>query len=140
MKQLVARYRALPEGDRKEVPSLLNAIGKLEVVAGDFDAAHKDFQAVALLEQDNKAQAEAHHNAYLASLEKRDWPGGHSGTRQGDQAGRQAFRSVPGRQVSSAAHPRRRRLRRGVSVQAQVHGRASGGEDAGSGRPGPRRR
>jgi tetratricopeptide (TPR) repeat protein len=75
VKQLVARYRALPEGDRKEVPSLLNAIGKLEVVAGDFDAAQKDFQAVALLEQDNKGQAEAHYNAYLASLEKRDWPG-----------------------------------------------------------------
>jgi formylglycine-generating enzyme required for sulfatase activity/tetratricopeptide (TPR) repeat protein len=75
VKQVVARYRALPEGDRKEVPSLLNAIGKLEVVAGDFDAAHKDFQAVALLEQNNKGQAEAHYNAYLASLEKRDWPG-----------------------------------------------------------------
>ena len=75
VKQLVARYRALPEGDRKGVPALLNAVGKLEVVAGDFDAAQKDFQAVALLERDDKAQAEAHHNAYLASLEKRDWPG-----------------------------------------------------------------
>ena len=75
VKQLVARYRALPVGDRNGVPALLNAVGKLEVVAGNFDAAQKDFQAVALLEQDNKAQAEAHHNAYLASLEKRDWPG-----------------------------------------------------------------
>ncbi len=75
VKQLVARYRALPEGDRKEVPSLLNAIGKLEVVTGDFDAAQKDFQAVALLERDNKGKAEGHYNAYLASLEKRDWPG-----------------------------------------------------------------
>jgi formylglycine-generating enzyme required for sulfatase activity/serine/threonine protein kinase len=75
VKQLVARYRALPEADRKEVPALLNAIGKLEVVAGDFDQAQKDFQAVALLDKDNKAQAEAHHNAYLACLEKRDWSG-----------------------------------------------------------------
>ena len=73
VKQLVARYRALPEGDRKGVPALLNAVGKLEVVAGDFDAAQKDFQTVALLEQDDKAQAEAHHNAFLASLAKRDW-------------------------------------------------------------------
>ena len=140
MKQLVARYRALPEGDRKEVPALLNAIGKLEVVAGDFDAAQKDFQAVALLEQDNKGQAEAHYNAYLASLEKRDWPGGHSGTRQGGQARRQAVRPLPGGQVSADAHPGRGRLRRGVPVQAQVHGRPGGREDAGSGRPGPRRR
>jgi HEAT repeat protein/tetratricopeptide (TPR) repeat protein len=73
VKQLVARYRTLPEGDRKEVPSLLNAIGKLEVVAGDFDAAQKDFQAVALLEQDNKGKAEGHYNYYLASLERREW-------------------------------------------------------------------
>ncbi len=74
VKQLVARYRALPETDRRQVPALLNAIGKLEVVAGEFEAAQKDFQAVALLEKDQKAQAEAHYNAYLACLERRDWP------------------------------------------------------------------
>jgi hypothetical protein len=43
VKQLVARYRSLPEGQPKNVPSLLNAIGKLEVVAGDFDQAQRDF-------------------------------------------------------------------------------------------------
>ena len=74
VRQVVARYRALPDTERRQMPALLNGIGKLEVVAGDFDAAQKDFQAVALMEQDNKAQAEAHYNAYLASLEKRDWP------------------------------------------------------------------
>ncbi len=73
VKQLVARYRALPEGDRKEVPALLHAIGKLEVVSADFDAAIQDFQAVAQLEQENRAKAEAHYHAYLACLEKRDW-------------------------------------------------------------------
>ncbi len=75
VKQLVARYRALPEGDRKGAPALLNAVGKLGVVAGDFEAARQDFAAVATMVKDDKAQAEAHHNAYLASLEKRDWPG-----------------------------------------------------------------
>ncbi len=75
VKEAVARYRALSEDDRKQVPALLNAIGKLEVVAGDFEAARQDFQAVAAMEKDKKAQAEAHHNAYMALLEKRDLPG-----------------------------------------------------------------
>lgn len=47
VKQLVARYRALPEGERRQSPALLNAVGKLEVVAGDFEAAQQDFQEVA---------------------------------------------------------------------------------------------
>src|SRR5262249_38914654 len=49
VKQLVNRYRALPEEQRQKTPALLNAIGKLEVVAGDFDAARKDFQAAAVM-------------------------------------------------------------------------------------------
>ncbi len=73
VKQLVARYRALPEEERRQVPALLNGIGKLEVVAGDFDAACKDFAAVATLVEDNKVQAEAHFNAYQACLERCDW-------------------------------------------------------------------
>jgi tetratricopeptide (TPR) repeat protein len=73
VKQLVARYRALPEQERRQVPALLNAVGKLEVVAGDFDAARQDFAAVATLVEDNKAQAEAHFNAYQVCLERHDW-------------------------------------------------------------------
>ncbi len=73
VKQLVVRYRSLPEGQRQNVRSLLNAIGKLEVVAGDFDAAQKDFQAVATMVNDTKAKAEAHFNAYQTALERRDF-------------------------------------------------------------------
>jgi hypothetical protein len=73
VKQLVKRYRALPETERQQVPALLNAVGKLEVVAGDFDAAQKDFQAVAKMVEDNKSRAEAHFNAYQAALERREW-------------------------------------------------------------------
>jgi hypothetical protein len=73
VKQLVGRYRSLPEEDRRRVPALLNAIGKLQVVAGDFDAAQRDFEQVATLTQDAGAQAEAHFNAYRAALERRDW-------------------------------------------------------------------
>jgi hypothetical protein len=72
VKQLVSRYRALPEEQREKTPALLNAIGKLEVVAGDFDAAQKDFQQVATLVSDTAAKAEAHFNAYHAALERRD--------------------------------------------------------------------
>ena len=39
VKQLVERYRTLPEGERRKLPALLNAVGKLEVVVGNFDAA-----------------------------------------------------------------------------------------------------
>jgi serine/threonine protein kinase len=73
VRQLVARYRSLPEGERRNVPALLNAIGKLEVVVGDFEAAQRDFQQVATLVSDTTAQAEAHANAYRAALERRDW-------------------------------------------------------------------
>ncbi len=74
VKQLVDRYRALPDAERRQMPALLNGIGKLEVVAGDFDAARKDFDTVATLVDDNKLQAEAYCNAYQACLERRDWP------------------------------------------------------------------
>ncbi len=73
VKQLVARYRALPDGQRQRMPALLNAIGQLEVAAGDFRSAHDDFAAVVALTPDPKARAEAHANAYRAALEARDW-------------------------------------------------------------------
>src|SRR5262249_1006090 len=72
VKQLVARYRSLPEGERQNVPALLNAIGKLEVVAGNFDQAQRDFRQVATMVGDTSARAEAHFNAYQTALERRD--------------------------------------------------------------------
>ena len=44
VKQTTARYRALPEADRLRLPALLHAVGKLEVVAGDYEQARQDFQ------------------------------------------------------------------------------------------------
>jgi serine/threonine protein kinase len=70
VKQTTARYRALPEEDRRRLPALLHAVGKLEVVAGDFEQARQDFEGVAELTQDFGAQAEAHFNAYRAALER----------------------------------------------------------------------
>ncbi len=73
VKQLVGRYRALPDDQRRQTPALLNALGKLQVVAGDFDAAQRDFQQVATLTADKSIQAEAHFNAYQAALQQRTW-------------------------------------------------------------------
>ena len=74
VRQLVGRYRALPAAERSGSPALLNAVGKLEVMTGDFDDAQRDFETVAGLVQDGAARAEAHFNAYRACLERRDWP------------------------------------------------------------------
>jgi serine/threonine protein kinase len=71
--QALAEYRALPEEERQKAPTLLNNIGKLEVVVGEFEAAQHDFQAVAAMTPDPKVQAEAHFNAYQAALERQDW-------------------------------------------------------------------
>jgi uracil-DNA glycosylase len=73
VKELVARYRGLPEERRRDMPALLNAIGKLEVAAGDFKAAQGDFASLAGLVSDAPARAEAHANASRAALERRDW-------------------------------------------------------------------
>jgi serine/threonine protein kinase len=73
VKALLARYRGLPEEKRRQWPALLQGVAKLEVIAGDFDAAQRDFQQVAGLVADPSARAEAQFNAYRACLEQRDW-------------------------------------------------------------------
>lgn len=75
VKQIVSRFRALPEDQRREMPALLHAMGMLQVAAGDFQEAQQDFVAVAASVTDREAQAEAHFNAYRAALEQRDWQG-----------------------------------------------------------------
>jgi HEAT repeat protein len=73
VKRLVAQFRALSEEQRQKLPATLNAVGKLEFMAGDFEAAQQDFQQVAKLVAEGPACAEAHHNAYRAALERRNW-------------------------------------------------------------------
>ena len=74
VRQILSRYRQMPESERSKAPGLLNGIGKLEVLAGDFSAAVGHFQMAA---QGGTAreQAEAHFNAYQTLLETRDWQG-----------------------------------------------------------------
>lgn len=73
VKELVHRIRSLPEEQRRDMPALLNAVGMLQVAAGEFQQAEKEFLAVAEIVDDASAEAEAHFNAYRAALERRDW-------------------------------------------------------------------
>ncbi len=75
VKQLVARYRALPREEQRRLPALLNGLGMLEIAAGEVEEAQRDFREVATLVDDPRARAEAQYNAYEAALERRDWAG-----------------------------------------------------------------
>ena len=57
IRQVVRQYRALPEGQRQRLPALLNAVGKLEVVTGEFEAAQHSFEEAAALVPDPAARA-----------------------------------------------------------------------------------
>jgi uracil-DNA glycosylase family 4 len=95
VKQLVQRYRSLNEESRRELPALLNAVGKLEVAAGDFHAAGRDFAAVAGMVADPAARAEAHANAYRAALERRDWDSALAELREAVRLDRGRFAPFP---------------------------------------------
>ncbi len=73
VKAFIERFRALPPEQQQRLPALLNSLAQLEVATGDFESAQKHFERVATLVSDHTAQAEAHHNAYGAALEKGDW-------------------------------------------------------------------
>jgi TPR repeat protein/serine/threonine protein kinase len=74
VRTLVARYRAMPEDQRAKLPALLDAIGRLEMAAGDYAGAQVEFQALAKMPVDLLTQATGYYQAFLAALEKRDWP------------------------------------------------------------------
>jgi tRNA A-37 threonylcarbamoyl transferase component Bud32 len=73
VRELVARYRAVPEQQRRQLPALLNAIGRLELAAGEFESAQRDFRQQAEWVDERRARAAGHHGAYLAALERRAW-------------------------------------------------------------------
>jgi serine/threonine protein kinase len=73
VKRVIAQYRKLPSAERYARPALQNAVGLLEVAAGDFAAAQADFAAVAEHVADPAVKGAAYLNAYRAALEARDW-------------------------------------------------------------------
>ena len=73
VKQLLARFRQLPDQQQNKVPALLNGLGKLQFGSQDFEGAKQTFVAVAEVVHDPTAQGEAQFNAYRALLEEKKW-------------------------------------------------------------------
>jgi tRNA A-37 threonylcarbamoyl transferase component Bud32 len=95
IKTFLERFRALPPEQQQRLPALLNSLAQLEVAAGDFEQAQKDFRQVATLVSDRAAQAEAFHNAYGAALEKGDYPAALEALRQSASLDPQRFAPFP---------------------------------------------
>jgi tRNA A-37 threonylcarbamoyl transferase component Bud32 len=95
VKTFMERFRALPPEQQQRLPALLNSLAQLEVAAGDFEGAQKDFRQVATLVSDRAAQAEAFHNAYGAALEKGDYPAALEALRQAAALDPQRFAPFP---------------------------------------------
>lgn len=73
VKDLMVRYRKLPPEQRRQLPALLNAIGKLEVAAGSFSDAEQHFDSVVALSSTDTDKAEAYYNGYHAALEQQHY-------------------------------------------------------------------
>src|SRR5262245_4492908 len=74
VRELVGRYRALPEEQRRRLPAVLNALGKAEVAVGEVESARRDFEEVSRIAGGDRERAEGFYNAYQAALECRQWP------------------------------------------------------------------
>jgi hypothetical protein len=73
VRALVLRFRALPADQQSQLPALLNALAKLQVLAGHLDDAQEDFGKLATTVAEPAARAEAHFNAYQTALGRGDW-------------------------------------------------------------------
>src|SRR5262249_23714388 len=69
--QLVARYRNLPEDQRRRAPALLHSVAELEFLLCDFEAAQRDFHTSATLVQEPGVQLEVHADLFMVALERR---------------------------------------------------------------------
>jgi serine/threonine protein kinase len=73
VRDLVKRYRSLPEDHRAARVELAFKVGAAEAITGDFAGAKKDFETAAGLCHDASRQAEAHVSAFQAALSQRDF-------------------------------------------------------------------
>ncbi len=95
VRQLLQRFRQLPAEQQKQLPALLNGLGKLQVGIGDFSGASKTFAEVADSVADPTAQAEAAFNAYRSALEEKNWPKALDSLRQAAQLAPARFAPFP---------------------------------------------
>ena len=73
VKRLLVQFRQLSPGQQKQLPALLNGLGKLQQGIGDLEGARESFVAVAENISDKSAKAEAYFNAYRVALDKKNW-------------------------------------------------------------------
>ncbi len=73
VKALLAQFRQLSPEEQKQLPELLNKLGKLQYGSGDFKGATHTFDAVADNVSEASTKAEAHYNAYRSALEAKKW-------------------------------------------------------------------
>ena len=73
IEEVKRRYRALSDDQRRQFPQLGLDVSRLEIVAGDFPEALADAREATQRLVDAGAKAEAHHAAYRAALELRQW-------------------------------------------------------------------
>ncbi len=73
IEEVKRRYRALSDDQRRQFPQLGLDVSRLEIVAGDFPEALADAREATQRLVDAGARAEAHHSAYRAALELRQW-------------------------------------------------------------------
>jgi formylglycine-generating enzyme required for sulfatase activity len=73
IEEVKRRYRALSDDQRRQFPQLGLDVSRLEIVAGDFPAALTDAREAAQRLGESRAKADAHHAAYRAALELRQW-------------------------------------------------------------------
>ena len=56
----MALFQDLPDEERRRRPALLHAVGKLQVVAGQYGPAQRDFEEVATSVSDPNAEEPRH--------------------------------------------------------------------------------
>jgi serine/threonine protein kinase len=74
----VRHFHTLTEDDQAERPALQHAIGKVQMIVGEYGAALRDFQAVAERVQNPRSRAEVLANACTAATEQADWATAHA--------------------------------------------------------------
>ena len=75
VRDLVKRYRSLPDEQRAARVALALKVGAAEAITGYFAEAKRDFTTAAGLSHDVRQQAEAHASAFQAALSQRDFDG-----------------------------------------------------------------
>ena len=116
VRDLSLRLRALPEEQQNRLPALLAGLAKLEMAAGEFDLAQRDFLAASAAIGDPKVQAEVYFNTYQTApgATRRQASLAIPAARRGHR--RRALRAVPICPLRAGANPGRGKHRHSLPV------------------------